>query len=220
MTSRRDFLKSTGIFVVGIGSAQFGSAQAAGPYPDVDFHQLDSWIVIREDNTATFYVGKTDLGQGTGTAFRQIMSDELDIGYDKTDVVMGATDRTPEVAASFGLSAFERGLLLLAACWEAGVEETGAVAQTDASADAVVALSAADSAATAPHSNGTAIWYSKRPASWRRSPCGRRPCPAGCPGAASSPASTSRPCARPHRSDPPARARPRRAVGRCPSPPR
>ena len=39
--------------------------------------------MIRADNTATFYVGKTDLGQGTGTAFRQIMSDELDIAYDQ-----------------------------------------------------------------------------------------------------------------------------------------
>ena len=30
------------------------AAQAAGPYPDPDFRQLDSWIVIHEDNTATF----------------------------------------------------------------------------------------------------------------------------------------------------------------------
>ena len=50
------------------------AAQGAGPYPDPDFLQLDSWIVIRPDNTATFFVGKTDLGQGTGTAFRQIMA--------------------------------------------------------------------------------------------------------------------------------------------------
>jgi CO/xanthine dehydrogenase Mo-binding subunit len=52
---------------------------AAGPYPDPNFRQLDSWIVIHQDNTATFYVGKTDCGQGTGTSFRQMMSDELDI---------------------------------------------------------------------------------------------------------------------------------------------
>ncbi len=39
--------------------------------------------MIREDNTATFYVGKTDCGQGTGTAFRQMMADELDIAYDQ-----------------------------------------------------------------------------------------------------------------------------------------
>ena len=45
------------------------------------------------DNTATFYVGKTDLGQGTGTAFRQIMADELDMAYERTSVVMGTHRR-------------------------------------------------------------------------------------------------------------------------------
>ena len=65
------------------------AAQAAGPYPDPDFRQIDSWIVIHENNTATFYVGKTDLGQGTGTGFRQLMSDELDIAFEKTTCIMG-----------------------------------------------------------------------------------------------------------------------------------
>lgn len=118
--SRRDFLKSSGALVVGIGAlamappavrdalAQDGAAgQGAGPYPDPDFHQLDAWIVVREDNTATFYVGKTDLGQGTGTAFRQIMSDELDIAYDNTSVVMGRTDRTVDQGGSGGSDALQ-----------------------------------------------------------------------------------------------------------------
>ena len=72
-TSRREFIKLSGMLVVGIaatGRDVLGQAAAGGPYQDPDFHQLDSWIVIRQDNTATFYVGKTDLGQGTGTAFR------------------------------------------------------------------------------------------------------------------------------------------------------
>src|ERR1700704_5207367 len=81
-SSRRDFLKTSGLLLVSLSaSAAAGphaaAAQAAGPYPDPDFRQLDSWIVIREDHTATFFVGKTDCGQGTGTAFRQMMSDEL-----------------------------------------------------------------------------------------------------------------------------------------------
>ena len=82
-------------------------ARGAGPYPDPDFRQLDSWIVIREDNTATFYVGKTDLGQGTGTAFRQIMADELDIAYDKTSCVMGSTDVTVDQGGSGGSDALQ-----------------------------------------------------------------------------------------------------------------
>ena len=110
--SRRDFLKGSGLFVISLGAtsvashplaALAGAAQApalgAGPYPDPNYKQLDSWIVIRPDSTATFYVGKTDLGQGTGTAFRQIMADELDIAYDKTSVVMGArTSRSIKAA--------------------------------------------------------------------------------------------------------------------------
>jgi CO/xanthine dehydrogenase Mo-binding subunit len=108
--SRRDFLKTSGFLVVSAGAislADITAVQDAGPYADPDFRQLDSWIVIRGDNTATFYVGKTDLGQGTGTAFRQIMSDELDIAFDKTSVVMGRTDITVDQGGSGGSDALQ-----------------------------------------------------------------------------------------------------------------
>jgi hypothetical protein len=63
-TSRREFIKLSGMLVVGVAAAgREVLAQAAGPYQDLDFRQLDSWIVIRQDNTATFYVGKTDPGR-------------------------------------------------------------------------------------------------------------------------------------------------------------
>jgi hypothetical protein len=66
--TRRDFLKTSGALVVGLTVAGDivldAQGTAAGPYPDLDYKQLDSWIVIRPDNTATFFVGKTDLGQG------------------------------------------------------------------------------------------------------------------------------------------------------------
>ena len=102
--SRRDFLKGAGAFAVGISLSEAlptsalaqapAAAAGAGPYKDPDFRQLDSWVVIHENNTATFYVGKTDCGQGTGTAFRQLMADELDIGYDQTTCIMGSTHNT------------------------------------------------------------------------------------------------------------------------------
>ncbi|HYR90518.1 MAG TPA: molybdopterin cofactor-binding domain-containing protein [Terriglobia bacterium] len=117
--SRRNFLKGSGLLVVSLSTAAIlpeASAQTAaagraagtaGPYPDLDFRQLDSWIVIREDNTATFYVGKTDCGQGTGTAFRQMMSDELDIAYNKTACIMGSTDVTVDQGGSGGSDAIQ-----------------------------------------------------------------------------------------------------------------
>jgi len=117
---RRSFLKSAGLLAVTFGAggisplvksaeAQTGAApQAAGPYPEPDFHQLDSWIVVHQDNTATFYVGKTDCGQGTGTSFRQLMADEMDIAFEKTTCIMGSTDTTVDQGGSGGSTAMER----------------------------------------------------------------------------------------------------------------
>ena len=114
-TNRRSFLKSAGMLAVTFGveaGALLTEADAqtsnAGTYPDPDFRQLDSWIVIHENNTATFYVGKTDCGQGTGTGFRQLMSDELDIAYDQTTCIMGSTDNTVDQGGSGGSTAMER----------------------------------------------------------------------------------------------------------------
>jgi CO/xanthine dehydrogenase Mo-binding subunit len=109
---RRTFLKTSGVLIVTMSASRFVGpiallAQASVPYPDPDFHQLDSWIVIHENNTATFYVGKTDCGQGTGTAFRQMMADELDIDYDKTTCVMGSTDVTVDQGGSGGSDAIQ-----------------------------------------------------------------------------------------------------------------
>ena len=116
-TSRRDFLRTSGLFVLGFSGAGLvgfgprdprGGPPEANPYPDPDFLQLDSWLVVHEDGTATFYVGKTDGGQGTGTAMRQMMCDELDIAYDAATLVMGRTDMTVDQGGSGGSDAIER----------------------------------------------------------------------------------------------------------------
>jgi CO/xanthine dehydrogenase Mo-binding subunit len=114
--SRRSFLAGSGALAITLSLSALPGARAlaqvplaaAGPYPDPDFLKLDTWIVIHPDNTATFYVGKTDGGQGTGTAFRQMMCDELDIAYDKTRLVMGCTDITPDQGGSGGSTSVER----------------------------------------------------------------------------------------------------------------
>ena len=109
-TSRRDFLRTSGLFVFGLttaGAAGSGLAQSAS-YPDPDFLQLDSWLVVHEDGTVTFYVGKTDGGQGTGTATQQMMCDELDVAFDQATLVMGRTDRTVDQGGSGGSDAIER----------------------------------------------------------------------------------------------------------------
>jgi nicotinate dehydrogenase subunit B len=119
-STRRDFLKGAGMLVVSLSvgesllapeaSAQGtpgAGAAGTGPYPDVDFRQLDSWLVIHDNNTATFYVGKTDGGQGTGTALRQLMAEELDMGYDQTELIMGLTEKTVDQGGSGASDAIE-----------------------------------------------------------------------------------------------------------------
>ena len=111
--SRRHFLASSGALVLSVGASTLpvgralAQAAADGPYPDLDFLQLDTWIVIHPDNTATFYVGKTDGGQGTSTAFRQMMCDELDMAFAQTRLLMGSTDITPDQGGSGGSDAIE-----------------------------------------------------------------------------------------------------------------
>src|SRR5574338_164648 len=60
MTTRREFLRTAGLLIASVGALSLPdddlytlAAQSAGPYVDPDFLQLDSWIVIRPDNTAT-----------------------------------------------------------------------------------------------------------------------------------------------------------------------
>ncbi len=119
LTHRRDFLRSAGMLAVSFGVYAGGlatqgdaqnttTAQEQGPYQVPDFRKIDSWIVIHENNTATFYVNKTDPGQGTGTNFRQLMSDELDIPFDRTTCIMGSTDITVDGIGSGGSTAIER----------------------------------------------------------------------------------------------------------------
>jgi nicotinate dehydrogenase subunit B len=78
--SRRTFLKGGGVLVIGLSVASVpGRARAANnpqaisarhtgatPGP-TDATQIDSYLEINPDNTATLYTGWVELGQGTPT---------------------------------------------------------------------------------------------------------------------------------------------------------
>jgi nicotinate dehydrogenase subunit B len=91
--ARRDFLKTTGVVVVGFSIADKAAAQALGEGPPgvqrgivsgpPDPGQIDSYIAIHPDNTATLYTGYVELGQGGPTALRQIAAEELDFDIDQ-----------------------------------------------------------------------------------------------------------------------------------------
>ncbi|HEY6031016.1 MAG TPA: hypothetical protein VIU44_10645, partial [Gaiellaceae bacterium] len=71
--SRRAFVKGSGALVVGFslaGAATAGKASAKGSrsqFSSPDVAQVDSWVVVHPDNTATIRIGKVELGQGSPT---------------------------------------------------------------------------------------------------------------------------------------------------------
>ncbi len=113
---RRDFLKAGGALVIGfsLGGASFGQegvdavAFAAGP-DQPDSKQLDTWIAIHADNTATIFLGYVELGQGSSTALLQIAADELDLDMNQVRSVRLDTNRSPNQGATAASASIARG---------------------------------------------------------------------------------------------------------------
>jgi nicotinate dehydrogenase subunit B len=90
--ARREFLKATtGALVVGVTANKVTVAQVqpgtkpawergvkSGP-PDPA--EVDSFLAVHPDNTATLFAGYVDIGQGGPTALRQIAAEELDLDF-------------------------------------------------------------------------------------------------------------------------------------------
>ncbi len=111
---RREFLKAGGAMVVGFGLRDVLLAQTttavrgtvAGP-PDAQ--QIDTWLAIHADNTATIYVGFAELGQGASTALLQIAADELDLDMSQVRSVRLDTNVTPNQGGTYSSASIARG---------------------------------------------------------------------------------------------------------------
>jgi nicotinate dehydrogenase subunit B len=103
--SRKSFVKGGGALIVGfsiLGAGLSRKASAAGVDPfasnGVDQFQIDSWIQIHADNTATLLTGGIRQGTGSDTGLLMIAGEELDIGMSQLKFVMadtGGPDVTP-----------------------------------------------------------------------------------------------------------------------------
>jgi len=140
--SRRNFLKTAGAIVVGFSWSVPGVlAQQASParLPGSlnNNRMLDGWLRINADGTVTVFTGKCELGQGILTALAQIASDELDVAYERIEMVSADTARTPDEGMTAGSQSVENsGTALRYACAEARQILLGlAAAKLGASAD-------------------------------------------------------------------------------------
>src|SRR6476646_5996710 len=101
--SRKAFVKGGGALIVGFslaGSAFAAKARAAdspfasnGPY---DQFQIDSWITINADNTASIKSGSISQGTGSTTGILMIAAEELDMDLSQVAHVQSDTNVTPD----------------------------------------------------------------------------------------------------------------------------
>lgn len=113
--TRRRFVQGSGALVVGFslaGAATAGRASAAqtrSEFTSPDVSQVDSWVVVHPDNTATIQIGKVELGQGSPTGLMQIAAEELDLGMDQIRTTRVDTSVTPDQGFTAGSSSISRG---------------------------------------------------------------------------------------------------------------
>jgi nicotinate dehydrogenase subunit B len=121
--TRRNFLKAAGAITVGFSwSLPSVIAQQPARLPGSlnTNRMLDGWLRINADGTVTVFTGKCELGQGILTALSQIASDELDVAYERIEMVSADTARTPNEGQTAGsLSVENSGTALRYACAEA-----------------------------------------------------------------------------------------------------
>jgi CO/xanthine dehydrogenase Mo-binding subunit len=100
--SRQTFLKGSGALIVGFSLAGAGladKAQAAiDPFASnspTALDQVDSFIVIHADNTASILTGGSEHGQGSATGWLMLAGEELDMDISQLKFVWADTNVTP-----------------------------------------------------------------------------------------------------------------------------
>ena len=138
--SRRRFAQGLGIVVATFAwTARSAISQAPSslPFSLRNNRRLEGWVRLEPDNSVVIFTGKAELGQGILTALAQIAAEELDVEFDKIQMVSADTTRGPDEQYTFGSQSIEqsgaairaagteaRAILLAAAARRFSVPET------------------------------------------------------------------------------------------------
>jgi nicotinate dehydrogenase subunit B len=96
---RRAFLKAVGGGIVVLVRLRSERALAQGRgYPS----DLNAYLRIGEDGRVTVFSGKIEMGQGVLTSLAQMAAEDLGVGLDAIEMVLGDTDRCPWDMGTFG----------------------------------------------------------------------------------------------------------------------
>jgi nicotinate dehydrogenase subunit B len=109
---RRDLLKAGGALLVGFnlrGQSHLDTMQRPGVPGPPDAKQIDTWLAIHADNTATIFIGFAELGQGNSTALLQMAAEELDLEMGQLKTVRLDTSITPNQGGTYSSASIQRG---------------------------------------------------------------------------------------------------------------
>ena len=109
--TRREFLKSSGALVVSFAAPPITAAlaQVAAGKPALVPTELDSWVAVLPDGRVQAFFGKMDMGQSLEVAIAQIVADELDVAFDKVEVLMGDTGTSCNQGGASGSTGVSNG---------------------------------------------------------------------------------------------------------------
>src|ERR1043166_3574745 len=79
-----------------VGAARAQNAQDLRTPKSVAKEAVECWLTISPDNRVTVYCGKVDLGTGSRPALAQLAAEELDVAFERIEMVMGDTATTPD----------------------------------------------------------------------------------------------------------------------------
>jgi nicotinate dehydrogenase subunit B len=108
--SRKSFVKGGGALIVGLSAAGVvGKAAKAADSPfasngSPDLGQVDTFVAIHANNTATIKTGRVELGQGSTTGMIVLAAEELDMDPSQIVFARNDTNVTPDTGLTAGSS--------------------------------------------------------------------------------------------------------------------
>ena len=69
--------------------------------------RLDRWVGFETPGIVRIAIGKVEYGQGALTGLGQIAAEELDVGFDRLDMVNPETDLSPDEGLTVGSMSIE-----------------------------------------------------------------------------------------------------------------
>src|SRR5882672_7589077 len=107
--NRREALAGAGALVVSVALPGVALATTRASRLPLKPDQLATYISVNADGSATAWIGKVDMGQGTDVGWIIMVAEELDLAPDRVSIVQGHTDVTINQGGASGSTGIWKG---------------------------------------------------------------------------------------------------------------